>query len=67
MEDLYEWKTALENALALAPSATNGTEQNGISRNKQTDSIDISVNQCMLLLNCALQMHFATEFIPRGS
>ncbi|XP_027905101.1 rho GTPase-activating protein REN1-like [Vigna unguiculata] len=28
MEDLYEWKTALENALALAPSATNGTEQN---------------------------------------
>ncbi|KAG2400039.1 Rho GTPase-activating protein [Vigna angularis] len=45
MEDLYEWKTALENALALAPSATNGTEQNGIPRNKQTDSIDISVNQ----------------------
>ncbi|KAL2655759.1 hypothetical protein AAZX31_04G089400 [Glycine max] len=27
-EDLYEWKTALENALALAPSAANVTEQN---------------------------------------
>ncbi|KAK7352983.1 hypothetical protein VNO80_18415 [Phaseolus coccineus] len=45
MEDLYEWKTALENALALAPSATNGTEQNGISRNDQNDSIDISLDQ----------------------
>jgi len=50
MEDLYEWKTALENALALAPSATNGTEQNGISRNDQNDSIDFSLDQCMLLL-----------------
>jgi len=39
MEDLYEWKTALENALALAPSATNGTEQNGICRNNQNGSI----------------------------
>ncbi|MED6194292.1 hypothetical protein PIB30_027136, partial [Stylosanthes scabra] len=27
-EDLYEWKTALENALAQAPSANNVTEQN---------------------------------------
>ncbi|XP_029126719.1 rho GTPase-activating protein REN1 isoform X3 [Cajanus cajan] len=27
-EDLYEWKTALENALQLAPSAVNVTEQN---------------------------------------
>ncbi|KAH1124985.1 hypothetical protein AAZX31_06G089800 [Glycine max] len=27
-EDLYEWKTALENALALAPNAANVTEQN---------------------------------------
>ncbi|KAK7282882.1 hypothetical protein RIF29_11983 [Crotalaria pallida] len=27
-EDLYEWKTALENALAKAPSAANSTEQN---------------------------------------
>ncbi|KAK7410447.1 hypothetical protein VNO78_01232 [Psophocarpus tetragonolobus] len=44
-EDLYEWKTALENALALAPSAANVTEQNGISRNDQTDSIDISMDQ----------------------
>ncbi|KAH1110565.1 hypothetical protein AAZX31_04G089400 [Glycine max] len=44
-EDLYEWKTALENALALAPSAANVTEQNGIFRNDQTDSIDISLDQ----------------------
>ncbi|KAL2340019.1 hypothetical protein Fmac_007959 [Flemingia macrophylla] len=44
-EDLYEWKTALENALQLAPSAVNVTEQNGIPRNDQTDSIDISLDQ----------------------
>uniref|UniRef100_A0A0R0JEL6 Rho-GAP domain-containing protein n=1 Tax=Glycine max TaxID=3847 RepID=A0A0R0JEL6_SOYBN len=44
-EDLYEWKTALENALALAPNAANVTEQNGIFRNDQTDSIDISLDQ----------------------
>ncbi|TKY74464.1 Rho GTPase-activating protein REN1 [Spatholobus suberectus] len=31
-EDLYEWKTALENALALAPSAANVTEQNAKER-----------------------------------
>ncbi|OIV96590.1 hypothetical protein TanjilG_28447 [Lupinus angustifolius] len=44
-EDLYEWKTALENALAKAPSAANATEQNGIFRNEQIDSIDISMDQ----------------------
>ncbi|KAE9587099.1 putative Rho GTPase activation protein [Lupinus albus] len=44
-EDLYEWKTALENALAKAPSAANATEQNGIFRNEQTDSIDNSMEQ----------------------
>ncbi|XP_010521049.1 PREDICTED: rho GTPase-activating protein REN1-like [Tarenaya hassleriana] len=32
-EDLYEWKTALENALALAPSASHVMGQNGILRN----------------------------------
>ncbi|KAK7351557.1 hypothetical protein VNO77_11106 [Canavalia gladiata] len=44
-EDLYDWKTALENALAQAPSAANVMEQNGIFRNDQTDSIDISLDQ----------------------
>ncbi|KAF7817020.1 rho GTPase-activating protein REN1-like isoform X1 [Senna tora] len=44
-EDLYEWKTALENALAQAPSASNVTGQNGIFRNDQIDSIDISLDQ----------------------
>lgn len=46
-EDLNEWKTALENALALAPSA-DMSGQNGF-RNDQTESIDISMDQCMLL------------------
>ncbi|KAJ6730286.1 RHO GTPASE-ACTIVATING PROTEIN 7 [Salix viminalis] len=36
-EDLYEWKTALENALAQAPSASLVMGQNGIFQNDQTD------------------------------
>ncbi|KAL0698382.1 hypothetical protein Bca4012_054504 [Brassica carinata] len=33
MEDLHEWKTALENALTQAPSASHVMGQNGIFRN----------------------------------
>ena len=33
MEDLQEWKTALENALTQAPSASHVMGQNGIFRN----------------------------------
>uniref|UniRef100_A0A6N2MJG0 Rho-GAP domain-containing protein n=1 Tax=Salix viminalis TaxID=40686 RepID=A0A6N2MJG0_SALVM len=36
-EDLYEWKTALENALAQAPSASLVMGQNGIFQMIQTD------------------------------
>jgi hypothetical protein len=50
LEDLYEWKAALENALAQAPSAGLVMGQNGIFRNDQTDN---SLDQCMpLLLSC---------------
>jgi hypothetical protein len=54
MEDLYEWKAALENALVQAPSAAHVMGQNGIFRNDQTDSVDNSLDQCMpfLLLCC---------------
>lgn len=41
-EDLYEWKVALENALAQAPSATTALVQNGIFRNDVTESIEVS-------------------------
>ncbi|CAL5189490.1 unnamed protein product [Lathyrus oleraceus] len=44
-EDLYEWKTALENVLAHAPSATNVTGQSGILRSGQADSLDIYLDQ----------------------
>ncbi|KAI4337614.1 hypothetical protein L6164_016006 [Bauhinia variegata] len=44
-EDLYEWKTALENALAQAPSAAVATGQNGLFRKDQTDSTDNSSDQ----------------------
>ncbi|XP_010520759.1 PREDICTED: rho GTPase-activating protein REN1 isoform X2 [Tarenaya hassleriana] len=37
-EDLYEWKTALENALAQAPSASHVMSQNGILRNEHGDA-----------------------------
>ncbi|KAL9233589.1 hypothetical protein vseg_008566 [Gypsophila vaccaria] len=39
-EDLYEWKTALEQALAQAPSAALVMGHNGIFRNDTTDAID---------------------------
>ncbi|XP_028777698.1 rho GTPase-activating protein REN1-like [Neltuma alba] len=45
-EDLNEWKIALENALAQAPSAANVTGQNGAVKNEQTDqSKDASSEQ----------------------
>lgn len=46
-EDLYEWKSALENALALAPSAC-AMGQNGIFCNDITDSNEASGEQGML-------------------
>ncbi|KAI3695719.1 hypothetical protein L1987_78719 [Smallanthus sonchifolius] len=39
-EDLYEWKSALEHALAQAPSAALVMGHNGIFRNDTTDSIE---------------------------
>nr|XP_043605950.1 rho GTPase-activating protein 7 [Erigeron canadensis] len=39
-EDLFEWKTALEHALAQAPSAAIVMGHNGIFRNDTTDSIE---------------------------
>ncbi|XP_031388278.1 rho GTPase-activating protein REN1 isoform X2 [Punica granatum] len=45
LEDLYEWKTALENALAQAPSATLVMGQNGIFRNDQAAPVDGSTEQ----------------------
>ncbi|KAL5580360.1 hypothetical protein UlMin_012802 [Ulmus minor] len=44
-EDLYEWKTALEHALAQAPSAALVMGQNGIFRNDTNDSIEGSFHQ----------------------
>lgn len=44
-EDLYEWKTALEHALAQAPSAALVMGHNGIFRNDTNDTIEGSFNQ----------------------
>ncbi|GMI64888.1 ROP1 ENHANCER 1 [Hibiscus trionum] len=40
LDDLYEWKAALENALSQAPSSPNVTGQNGIFPNDQADADD---------------------------
>lgn len=48
MEDLYEWKNALDAALAQAPSATLVMGQNGILRNDQTAATGGSMEQCMV-------------------
>ncbi|PIA37073.1 hypothetical protein AQUCO_03100080v1 [Aquilegia coerulea] len=39
-EDLHDWKTALENALAQAPSAALAMGQNGIFRNDPADTVE---------------------------
>ncbi|KAL9250033.1 Rho GTPase-activating protein 7-like protein [Drosera capensis] len=44
-EDLYEWKTALEQALAQAPSAALVMGHNGLFRNDTQDDIDGSFHQ----------------------
>lgn len=47
-EDLYEWKTALEHALAQAPSAAIVMGHNGIFRNDTNDSMEGSFpHQCL--------------------
>ncbi|KAL8527417.1 hypothetical protein ACS0TY_005323 [Phlomoides rotata] len=44
-EDLYEWKTALEHALAQAPSAALVVGQNGIFRSDTNDTMEGSFHQ----------------------
>lgn len=44
-EDLYEWKAALEHALAQAPNAALVMGQNGIFRNDSVDAIEGSTEQ----------------------
>ncbi|KAJ4724451.1 Rho GTPase-activating protein 7 [Melia azedarach] len=44
-EDLYEWKTALEHALAQAPSAALVMGHNGIFRNDTSETIEGSFHQ----------------------
>ncbi|KAL9255245.1 Rho GTPase-activating protein REN1-like protein [Drosera capensis] len=45
LEDLYEWKTALESALEQAPSPTAAGAQNGILKNEQADAVNGSAGQ----------------------
>lgn len=47
-EDLYDWKTALEHALAQAPSAAL-VMGHGIFRNDANDTIDGSFHQCLYI------------------
>lgn len=44
-EDLYEWKTALEHALAQAPSAALVMGHNGIFRSDTNDALEGSFHQ----------------------
>ncbi|KVH99701.1 Pleckstrin homology domain-containing protein, partial [Cynara cardunculus var. scolymus] len=44
-EDLFEWKAALEEALANAPSAGTGMGQTGISKNEKSENPDGSHEQ----------------------
>lgn len=46
LEDLFQWKAALEHALAQAPNAALVMGQNGIFRNDSVDAIEGSAEQC---------------------
>lgn len=45
MEDLHEWKAALEEALSNAPNAVLVTGQNGMFKNDQLNAADASSDQ----------------------
>ena len=47
-EDLFEWKSALELALAQAPNAALVMGHNGIFRNDNNDAFDGSMQQCIV-------------------
>lgn len=49
---MLEWKTALEEALADAPSAALVMGQNGIFNN-QANADDVSLEQCKFSLICS--------------
>ncbi|MCD7455664.1 hypothetical protein HAX54_029117, partial [Datura stramonium] len=51
LEDLLEWKVALEEALARAPSADLVTGQNELSRNDQANEVDMSTELCKYLIH----------------
>lgn len=52
-EDLLEWKAALEEALANAPSAANGIGQDGGSKNDQPDASDSPKKECKFYIHTA--------------
>jgi len=49
-EDLNEWRSALESALAQAPSAVNTAGQHPIVSNDITEPAETAVEQCKLCL-----------------
>ncbi|XP_062210639.1 rho GTPase-activating protein REN1-like isoform X3 [Phragmites australis] len=57
-EDLNEWRSALENALAQAPSAVNTAGQHPIVRTDATEPVEVAVELCKL---CLLFSEVATE------
>jgi hypothetical protein len=48
-EDLFEWKTALEEALAQAPNAALVMGHNGIFRNDTADTYEGTIPNCWCL------------------
>lgn len=49
LEDLHEWKAALEEALSNAPNAALVTGQNGMFKNDQINAADASSDQSNFL------------------
>lgn len=62
-EDLYEWKTALEHALAQAPSSVLVMGHNGIFRSDTNDTTEGSFyqRQYMLVLQKIMSLSFVMQ------
>ena len=61
-EDLNEWRSALESALAQAPSAVNTAGQHPIVSNDITEPAETAVEQCKLCLLLS-KLHLWVAFV----
>lgn len=66
MEDLQEWKVALESALTQAPNASHVMGQNGIFTNDHADA-PVSVEEQSMFVHFSIDLVFKSSCITTRS